>query len=161
MFAPSKATSTGCRPTENVPSVEPSNALSLLTVFAPKFATQIFAPSNAMPHGRLPQGNVPTTAPSLARSLVTLALNPFAAHMCVPSNAAALGPLPPVENWVGAVLAAYHLRIAIWLTFKGGVEEPWESPPCDCCACDTIPKVHTTRITKQDLLIIVSLVLCV
>src|SRR5437016_7208523 len=133
--------------------VTPSLARSFVIVSSIRFATHIFAPSKAMPHGKLPQGKVPTMVPSLARSLVTLALNPFAAHMCVPSNATALGPLPPVKNWVGAVFAAYHLRIAIWLTFNRGAEAPWESAPCGCCAPDSAANVHTTTITDQSLLI--------
>src|SRR5579862_1192525 len=65
MFAPSKVTPSGFRPTSNAPKTSPSRALTLVTVpgRSAKFATQIFFPSKATPYGWLPTGTVFFTRP--------------------------------------------------------------------------------------------------
>ena len=81
MFAPSNAIHPGLLPTENVPSVFPSLARSLVTVPLATFETHTLAPSKVTPYGCTPTGNVPSTWPSAALNLVTVLSLKFAVQM--------------------------------------------------------------------------------
>jgi hypothetical protein len=98
MLCPSNTIPHGVRPTGNVPNVEPSDALNLVTELLSLFVIQTNIGSVKSNASRFfLSGEGARILPSIARSLVTVLPNPLAAHMFAPSKAMPSGVLP-TEN---------------------------------------------------------------